>query len=47
MIRLSLAELAEITNGRVIGDSSVEVFAGVETDSRRVETGYLLSLIHI
>jgi len=41
MIRLSLAELAEITNGRVIGDSSVEVFAGVETDSRRVETGYL------
>ena len=41
MIRLSVAELAEITNGRVIGDPSVEVFAGVETDSRRVQAGYL------
>lgn len=41
MIRLSLAEVAAITNGRVLGDETVEVFAGVETDSRRIAPGYL------
>ena len=41
MIRLTVAELAEITGGKIIGDSSVEVFAGVETDSRRIGPGFL------
>jgi UDP-N-acetylmuramoyl-tripeptide--D-alanyl-D-alanine ligase len=41
MIRLTVAELAEITGGRIIGDASVEVFAGVETDSRRIGPGFL------
>ncbi len=41
MIRLTLAEIAQATGGRVIGDASTEVFAGVETDSRRIEPGYL------
>jgi hypothetical protein len=30
MIRLTLAEIADATGGRVIGDASTEVFAGVE-----------------
>ncbi len=41
MIRLTLSEIAQATGGRVIGDASTEVFAGVETDSRRIEAGYL------
>lgn len=41
MIRMTAAELASVVSGRLIGDGSVEVFAGVETDSRRIETGYL------
>jgi len=41
MIRLTLAEIADATGGRVIGDASTEVFAGVETDSRLIEPGYL------
>jgi hypothetical protein len=36
MIRLSLEEIAKATGGRVIGDATTEVFAGVETDSTRI-----------
>jgi UDP-N-acetylmuramoyl-tripeptide--D-alanyl-D-alanine ligase len=41
MIRLTLAEISQVTGGRVIGDETTSVFAGVETDSRLVAPGYL------
>lgn len=41
MIRLSVAEIAQATGGRIVGDESIEVLAGVETDSRLIEPGYL------
>lgn len=41
MIPLSLAEIAEITGGRVVGDGSVTVTGGVEYDSRNIGPGGL------
>ncbi|HWS37126.1 MAG TPA: UDP-N-acetylmuramoyl-tripeptide--D-alanyl-D-alanine ligase [Actinoplanes sp.] len=41
MIPLSLAEIAEITGGRVVGDPAVTVTGGVEFDSRKIGPGGL------
>jgi len=41
VIRLSATEIARIVNGKVHGDESTVVEAGVETDSRRIEPGFL------
>ena len=41
MIELSLAEIAEATGGRVVGDPRLRITAGVHTDSREVTGGSL------
>ncbi|MFM5903731.1 MAG: UDP-N-acetylmuramoyl-tripeptide--D-alanyl-D-alanine ligase [Microbacteriaceae bacterium] len=41
MIRMTADEIASVVSGRVLGAGSAEVYAGVETDSRRIETGFL------
>jgi len=41
MISLSAARIGEIVGGRVLGSPDVMISSGVETDSRRIEPGFL------
>ena len=41
MIQLSVSEISAVVGGRVVGDASVQITGGVETDSRRITTGSL------
>jgi len=41
MIQLSVSEISAVVGGRVVGDASVQITGGVETDSRRISSGSL------
>ena len=41
MIRLTVSEIAQAVNGRVVGDANLAVEAGVEIDSRLINPGFL------
>ena len=41
MIRLTVSEIAQAVNGRVVGDANLAVEAGVEIDSRLIKPGFL------
>jgi UDP-N-acetylmuramoyl-tripeptide--D-alanyl-D-alanine ligase len=41
MIRLTVSEIAQAVNGKVVGDGDLAVEAGVEIDSRLIKPGFL------